>query len=139
VDLALLALGAAALFLKGKADTAKELEFYPQSLALSADKKSLFLIVEVLNPTPRGLEIDSLFLKVYVGKTLIGNIEKTIPFLIRATGRSTIKLPVKVDPRGSGELIALILSGKPIMFRVMGTGMSSGIQFPVEEEIPFKL
>jgi len=137
VDLLIPLLIGAAFMLKGKADTLKELEFFPKSLSLSADKKTLFLIVDVLNPTKNKLEIDSLFLNVNVGETKIGSVEKTIPFVIRATGRSTIKFPVKINPAGSGKLLALLIKGQKIIFTVKGVGSSMGLQFPVDAKIPF--
>jgi len=134
----LIALGLmAAYFVKGKVDTAKELEFFPKSLALSKDKKKLFLVIEVLNPTKRPLTIDSLFLKIFYGKTKVGSLERTEPIVIEATGRTMVKLPLRVDPVGGGKLMGAVLLGKTIVLRVLGIGDSMGLKFPVDAEIPF--
>lgn len=139
MDLVLIALGLAALMLKGKQETAESLEFYPQSLALSNDKKTLWLVTEILNPTSRPLVIDSLFVTIYAGSTKIGSIEKTVPFTIRKTGRSQVKFPIRVSASGLGKVIAMFIQGKSLIFRIVGRGESEGIMFPVSEEIPLDL
>ena len=136
----LIALGLlAAYFVKGKVDTAKELEFFPKSLALSKDKKKIFLVIEVLNPTKRSLTIDSLFLKIFYGTIKVGSLERTEPITIEKTGRTMIKLPMRVDPVGGGKLMGAILLGKTISLRVVGIGDSMGLKFPVDARIPFSL
>lgn len=136
MDVILPLIALVAFSLKGKADTAKELEFFPKSLALSNDKKTLWLITDILNPTKRALTIDSLFLKVDVGSVNVGAIEKTVPFVIQKTGRTMVKFPVRVNPVGLGKLIAYILKGNSPTFTVKGTGESGGIKFPVFAKIP---
>jgi len=71
-----------------------------------------------------------------MGETNVGRIEKTVPFIIKKTGRSLVKFPIKLNPAGVGKLIALILKGKTIVFTIKGTGESSGIKFAVYKKIP---
>jgi len=135
MDFGLIALLIGGAVLMGKKKTAESLEFFPQSLALSKDKRQLYLVVDILNPTKGKLTIDGLFLKIYAGATKIGSIEKSQPFTIRKSGRSTVKFPIKISPVGLGQFIADILLGKVGDLRVVGIGRSSGIDFPIEEKI----
>lgn len=142
MDFGIIALIAAAVLfagVKGKQKTAEQLEFFPKSLALSKDKKTLWLIVEVLNPTKRPLVIDFLFLTIKVGTVKVGSIERTTPFTIQKTGRTAVKLPVRISPVGLGKIIAMVIQGRKIIFRVFGKGESNGIPFPVDEVIPLEL
>jgi len=135
VDILLPLLLLVGLSFKGKADTAKQLEFFPESLALSKNYKQLSLIVEILNPTKRSLTIDYLFLTINVGKTNIGRIEKAVPFKIEKIGRTKVKFPIKINPIGFGKLVAYILKGNSPVFIIKGKGSSRGIQFPVYKRI----
>jgi len=134
-------LGFTVLGLLIKAHAAKNLVFEVTGVTIKQyqGKYQLFCKAQINNPTSESIAINAVNLNFFYGPVtenkLIGSIDYKEKLIFTPKEKTSIALPVKIDPKNLGFIFKKLLSDVHTTIATKGTVNFGGLNIPIEKEM----